>query len=119
MNQYIYDIFLTSTKNKCNDLVVQALPMLLADARTGVRQYTDEQTDLEQLHADYESLAEQDGPISKFIGRHYDALVEVYKQRDRAAFDVVVAQCVAEDEEDAAHDGDAGEGEDGEGTEGE
>ena len=40
-------------------------------------------------------------------------------QRDRAAFDAVVAQCVAEDEEDASHDGDAGEGEDGEGTEGE
>ena len=97
MLKYIYDIFLTSTKNKCFDLVVQALPMLLSDARTGVRQYTDEQTDLAQLHADYEALAGQGGPISKFIGRHYDALVDVYKQRDRAAFDAVVAQCVAED----------------------
>ena len=119
MNQYIYDIFLTSTKNKCNDLVVQALPMLLADARTGVRQYSDEQTDLEQLHTDYPVRAEQEAQLRKFIGRHYDALVDAYKQRDRAAFAAVVAQCVAEDEEDAAHDGDAGEGETGEGAEGE
>ena len=47
---FIYDIFLTSTKNRCSDLVGQALPMLLSDARTGTRVYTDEQTDLDLLH---------------------------------------------------------------------
>ena len=101
MLKYIYDVFLTSTKNQCNDLAVQALPMLLSDARTGVRQYTDEETDLAALHADYAALAEQDGPISRFIGRHYNALVDAYKQRDRAAFDAVVKQC---EEEDAAEE---------------
>ena len=93
----IYDIFLTSTKNHCFDLVVQALPMLLSDARTGVRQYTDEETDLEKLHGDYTALLEQDGQLRKFIGRHYDSLVKAYQLRDRAAFDAVVAQCAAAD----------------------
>lgn len=111
MLKYIYDIFLTSTKNKCFDLVVQALPMLLADARTGVRTYTDEQTDLAQLHADYSTLMEQEREIREFIGRHYNALVDAYQLRDRAAFDAVVAQCEAEDKEDAENDGDATEGE--------
>ena len=74
----IYDIFLTSTRNQCSDLVVQALPMLLSDARTGVRQYTAEETDLAALHAGYAALAEQEGAISRFIGRHYAALVEAY-----------------------------------------
>lgn len=97
MLKYIYDIFLTSTKNKCFDLVVQALPMLLSDARTGVRQYTDEETDLAQLHADYSTLMEQERAVSRFIGQNYAALVEAYRLRDRAAFDAVVAQCVAED----------------------
>lgn len=99
MNQYIYDVFLTSTKNQCSDLVLQALPMLLSDARTGVRQYTAEETDLAALHADYAALAEQEGGISRFIGRHYNALVDAYKQRDRAAFDAVVAQCEQADKE--------------------
>ena len=93
----IYDIFLTSTRNQCSDLVVQALPMLLSDARTGVRQYTDEETDLAALHADYAALAEQDGPICRFIGRHYSALVDAYRLRDRTAFDAVVKQCEEED----------------------
>ena len=95
----IYDIFLTSTRNQCSDLVVQALPMLLSDARTGVRQYTAEETDLASLHADYAALAEQEGNISRFIGRHYNALVDAYKLRDRAAFDAVVAQCEQADKE--------------------
>ena len=95
----IYDIFLTSTRNQCSDLVVQALPMLLSDARTGVRQYTAEETDLAALHAGYAALAEQEGAISRFIGRHYAALVEAYRLRDRAAFDKAVAACAAADEE--------------------
>ena len=94
-----YDIFLTSTRNQCSDLVVQALPMLLSDARTGVRQYTAEETDLAALHAGYAALAEQEGAISRFIGRHYAALVEAYRLRDRAAFDKAVAACAAADEE--------------------
>lgn len=97
MNQYIYDVFLTSAKNKCFDLVNMALPMLLSDAKTGERQYTDEQTDLEQLHADYPVLVEQEGKLRKFIGWHYNALVDAFQARDRAAFDAVVAQCEAED----------------------
>lgn len=97
MNQYIYDVFLTSSKNKCFDLVNMALPMLLADARTGVRTYTDEQTDLAQLHADYSTLMEQEREIREFIGRHYNALVDAYQLRDRTAFDAVVSQCAAED----------------------
>ena len=99
MKRYIYDIFLTSTKNRCSDLAVQALPMLLSDARTGVRQYTAEETDLAALHAGYAALAEQEGAISRFIGRHYAALVEAYRLRDRAAFDKAVAACAAADEE--------------------
>ena len=95
MNQYIYDVFLTSTKNQCSDLVLQALPMLLSDARTGVRQYTDQETDLAALH-DAE-LDEQ--AMAAFIGRHYTALVDAYKLRDRAAFDAVVAQCEQADKE--------------------
>ena len=95
----IYDIFLTSTRNQCSDLVVQALPMLLSDARTGVRQYTAEETDLAALHAGYAALAEQEGAISRFIGRHYAALVQAYRLRDRAAFDKAVAACAAADEE--------------------
>ena len=111
MNQYIYDVFLTSAKNKCFDLVNMALPMLLSDAKTGERQYTDEQTDLEQLHTDYPVLVEQEGQMRKFIGWHYNALVDAFQARDRAAFDTVVAQCEAEDKEDAENDGDATEGE--------
>ena len=65
----IYDIFLTSAKNHCTDLAVQALPMLLHDARTGERKYTDEQTDLEQLHRDYESIAAQDKALQGPGGR--------------------------------------------------
>ena len=95
----IYDIFRTSTRNQCSDLVVHALPMLLSDARTGVRQYTAEETDLAALHAGYAALAEQEGAISRFIGRHYAALVEAYRLRDRAAFDKAVAACAAADEE--------------------
>ena len=99
MLKYIYDVFLTSTKNQCSDLVVQALPMLLSDARTGVRQYTAEETDLAALHAGYAALAEQEGDISRFIGRHYNALVDAYRLRDRAAFDAVVKQCEEADKE--------------------
>ena len=60
----IYDIFLTSTRNQCSDLVVQALPMLLSDARTGVRQYTAEETDLAALHADIQIKATRNAGYS-------------------------------------------------------
>ena len=42
---------------------------------------------------------EEDKAVREFIGRHYDALVEAYKLRDRAAFDAVVAQCEQADKE--------------------
>ena len=77
--------------------------MLLHDARTGERKYTDEQTDLEQLHRDYESIAAQDNQLCQFIGRHYKALVDAYQLGDRAAFDAVAAQCEAADREAEEH----------------
>lgn len=42
---------------------------------------------------------EEDRAVREFIGRHYDALVEAYKLRDRATFDAVVAQCEQADKE--------------------
>ena len=101
MLKYTYDLFLTSDKNDCNDLFVQALPMLLSDSKTGERQYTAEETDIAALHADYEALMAQDGELRAFIGRHYSKLVAAFRKRDRAAFDAVVKQC---EEEDAAEE---------------
>ncbi len=95
---FIYDIFLTSTKNRCSDLVGQALPMLLSDARTGTRVYTDEQTDLDLLHTSYPALAEQEGRLRAFIGQHYEELVEAYRSKDRAVFDAAAAACLAADQ---------------------
>ena len=109
--QYIFDLFLCSDKNDCNDLFVQALPLLLADARTGARRYTCRETDIAALHADYEALMAQDGELRAFIGRHYSKLVAAFRKRDRGYFDQVVAECVQEDAEEAGHDGDAGEDE--------
>lgn len=104
--KYIFDLFMVSALNDCNDLFVQAQPMLLSDAKTGVRQYTDVYTDLAALHEDYPVLVEEDQAMREFVGRHYDALVKAFKQRDRAAFDAVVAECVAEDKsaEEAAEE---------------
>lgn len=107
----IYDIFLTCDKNDCPDLVVMAQPMFLSDARTGSREYVADETDIDMWHEHAVELDEQASEVAKFIGRHYDALVDAFKFRDRAAFDAVVDDCIKADEEDAEKDGDAGEDE--------
>ena len=96
MKQYIYDIFLTSTKNSCTDLTI-ALAMFLSDAREGKQQYGPDGLDYAAVHQDYEALTEADGELRRFIGRHYTALVAAYKAKDRAKFNEVVAQCEAKD----------------------
>lgn len=86
---YIYDIFETTKKNDAPDLNI-GLAMLR----------------VEQPISD-----EEDKAIREFMGRHYETLVDAYKSGDREIFADAVAQCVKEDEEDAAADGDAGEDE--------
>ena len=107
----IYDIFLTCDKNDCPDLVVMAQPMFLSDARNNSREYVADETDIAAWHEHAAELDAQAGEVGKFIGRHYDALVDAFKFRDRAAFDAVVDDCIKADEEDAEKDGDAGEDE--------
>ena len=102
MLKYIYDVFLTNDKNNAPDLINVGLPMLLADARNNKREYIDDRTDLEQLHADYEQLAAQEQDMRHFITRHYNDLCDAYKasyEAARAAFDAVVAQCEQADKE--------------------
>lgn len=107
----IYDIFLTCDKNDCPDLVVMAQPMFLSDARNNSREYVADETDIAAWHEHAAELDAQAGEVGKFIGRHYDALVDAFKFQDRAAFDAVVDDCIKADEEDAEKDGDAGEDE--------
>lgn len=95
----IYDIFLTCDKNDCPDLVVMAQPMFLSDARTGSREYVADETDIAMWHEHAAELDEQASEVAKFIGRHYDALVDAFKFRDKAAFDAVVDDCIKADEE--------------------
>ena len=102
----IYDIFLTGDKNDCNDLVVQAQPMFLADARGGTRTYVADETDISKWHEHAAELDAQAGVVRTFIGRHYDQLVEAYQFHDRAKFDTVVEECIQADIEDAEKDGD-------------
>lgn len=73
---YIYDIFETTHKNHAPDLNI------------GLAMLQEEQP----LH-DGDKLKE----TREFLGRHYEALVEAYKLRDRAVFAQVVANCQAED----------------------
>lgn len=100
MKKYLYDLYLTSEKNNCNDLAVQAMPMLLHDAREGVRKYTDEQTDLEALRADAAELEEQDRELLQFVGRHNQELADAFDLGDREAFDAVVTACEQKDAEE-------------------
>lgn len=95
----IYDIFLTCDKNNCPDLVVMAQPMFLSDARNNSREYVADETDISAWHEHAAELDEQASEVAKFIGRHYDALVDAFKFRDRAAFDAVVDDCIKADEE--------------------
>lgn len=99
LTKYIYDLFLTSKKNECIDLFVNAMPMMMYDARSGERKYTDEQTDLAALHADAEALDEHNRELRIFIARHDSALFKAFKLGSREAFDEVVAKCIEKDEE--------------------
>ena len=98
LTKYIYDLFLTSKKNECVDLFVNAMPMMMYDARSGERKYTDEQTDLAALHADSAALDEHNRDLRIFIARHDSALFKAFKLGDRKAFDEVVAKCIKKDE---------------------
>lgn len=98
LTKYLYDLFLTCKKNDCNDLVVDAMAMMMYDARSGERKYTDEQTDLAALHADAEALNEHNRDLRVFIGRHGDKLSRAFKLGSRETFDEAVAKCIEKDE---------------------
>lgn len=96
--KYLYDLFLTFKKNDCNDLAVDAMAMMMYDARSGERKYTDEQTDLAALHADAAVLDEYNRELRVFIGRHGSELANAFKLGSREAFEEVVAKCIKKDE---------------------
>ena len=98
LTKYVYDLFLTSEKNKCVDLFVNAMPMMMYDARSGERKYTDEQTDLSALHADAAALDEYNRDLRIFIARHDSDLFKAFKLGSREEFDKVIAKCIKKDE---------------------
>lgn len=109
----IYDVFLTCEKNSCNDLVVMALPMFMSDAQANTREYVADDTDIGKWHDRVTelntvdgALAEKTAEVRQFIGRHYNKLVEAFKDHNRATFADVVNECIKADEEDAGKDGD-------------
>ena len=73
---YIYDIFETTSKHGLPDLYL-GLAMLQKDKPIP------------------EGCTDQG--IREFIGRHYDALVEAYKAKDRDMMAAAVARCEEED----------------------
>lgn len=77
---YIYDIFEATEKNRDNDLLIGMAKLMAAKPLP-------------------EGTTE--GEICKFIGRHYQALVDAYKAHDLAAFEEAVLACEAQDAEDA------------------
>lgn len=98
LTKYLYDLFLTSEKNNCNDLIVDAMAMMMYDARRGERMYTDEQTDLDALHADAEALDEHNRDLRVFVSRHSSALSKAFELGSHEAFDEAVAKCILKDE---------------------
>lgn len=98
LTEYLYDLYLTSKKNNCNDLAVDAMAMMMYDARSGERKYTDKQTDVAAMHADAEALDEYNRDLRIFIGRHNSDLAKAFKLGSREEFDKVVAKCIAKDE---------------------
>ena len=92
MYQYLYDLYLTSEINDCTDLSMMAMPMLLADAKSGAREYTDPDTDLEALHQDYEALHDAQQELLEFVGRYGQELAECFQAHDREAFDALVEE---------------------------
>ena len=78
--EYIYDIFEETERNQDPDLFIGLAKLKVAKPIP-------------------EGATE--GEICKFIGRHYQALVDAYKCHDRAAFEEVVLACEEQDAEDA------------------
>lgn len=77
---YIYDIFEATEKNRDNDLLIGMAKLMAAKPLP-------------------EGTTE--GEICKFIGRHYQALVDAYKGHDLEAFEEAVLACEEQDAEDA------------------
>lgn len=69
---YIYDIFEATEKNRDNDLLIGMAKLMAAKPLP-------------------EGTTE--GEICKFIGRHYQALVDAYKGHDLEAFEEAVLAC--------------------------
>ena len=78
----IYDIFLTCDKNNCPDLVAMAQPMFLSDVQNNTREHVTDETDIGAWHEHAGELYAQSGEVGRFIGRHYDTLVEAFQARD-------------------------------------
>lgn len=77
---YIYDIFEVTERNHDHDLLIG---MAKLKAAKPLPEGTTE------------------GEICKFIGRHYQDLVDAYKGHDLEAFEEVVLACKEQDAEDA------------------
>ena len=97
LTKYLYDLFLTSEKNNCNDLIVDAMAMMMYDARTGERKYTDERTDLAAMHADAEALDEYNRDLRVFIGRYNQELAKAFRMGSREEFNKVVEKYIEKD----------------------
>lgn len=78
--EYIYNIFEVTERNHDHDLLIG---MAKLKAAKPLPEGTTE------------------GEICKFIGRHYQALVDAYKGHDLAAFEEAVLACEEQDAEDA------------------
>ena len=79
--EYIYNIFEVTERNHDHDLLIG---MAKLKAAKPLPEGTTE------------------GEICKFIGRHYQALVDAYKAHDLAAFEEAVLACETEDAEKEA-----------------
>lgn len=79
--EYIYNIFEVTERNHDHDLLIGMAKLKAAKPMP-------------------EGTTE--GEICKFIGRHYQALVDAYKAHDLAAFEEAVLACETEDAEKEA-----------------
>ena len=79
--EYIYDIFKTTERSHDHDLLIGMAKL------KAVKPLPEGTTE---------------GEICKFIGRHYQALVDAYKAHDLAAFEESVLACETEDAEKEA-----------------
>lgn len=79
--EYIYNIFEVTERSHDHDLLIGMAKLMAAKPLP-------------------EGTTE--GEICKFIGRHYQALVDTYKGHDLAAFEEAVLACETEDAEKEA-----------------